>query len=458
MTKSFWRTAASLALPIALQNLLTSCASLIDTAMITSLGNTAVAAVGVAGRFTFFLNVTAFGFSSGAATLISQYWGAGDKKGIRRAFGVAMTACMIFALLSTMLLFFAPGFCISLFGPEPDVAEAAVQYLRILALAVPLLMFSQVGCAALRATESVRIPLLASCLGVGVNLALNYCLIYGHFGFPEMGIRGAAIATFCSLTVQAAVALFAILFGRGVLRAPVREYFSYTRAFVMKYARTATPVLFNESAWAIGTNIYAMVLARQGTEAYAGYILFDTIQQLTFVFFVGICHACAILVGKSVGSGNREDAYRIALRFLIMTPSAGVVLGFFMALLRNPILSLYPIETEGSRAMASALLLFYSCWLCMRMIPYTSICGIFRAGGDTRIGCIYDVGILYGFGIPLVCLAGLVWKIPFLWIVMLMFAAEDIPKSFLCIRHFLSRKWIIRLTEDTAAQPEKENP
>ena len=156
------------------------------------------------------------------------------------------------------------------------------------------------------------------------------------------------------------------------------------------------------------------------------------------------------------GKGGYWKTYYVD--FLIMTPSAGVVLGFFMALLRNPILSLYPIETEGSRSMASALLLFYSCWLCLRMIPYTAICGIFRAGGDTRIGCIYDVGILYGFGIPLVCLAGLVWKLPFLWIVMLMFAAEDIPKSILCIRHFLRRKWIIRLTEDTAAQPDTESP
>lgn len=455
MQKSFWRTAAALALPIALQNLLISCASLIDTAMIVPLGNTAVAAVGVAGRFTFLLNVTSFGFSSGAATLISQYWGVGDKKGIRRTFGVALTACMTLAFLVAFLLRLAPGFCVGIFGPEADVAAAAVEYLRIVSLAVPFLMFSQIGCAALRATEVVTVPLLSSILGVIVNTSLNYCLISGHFGFPALGVRGAAVATLCGLVVQAAVALFAILFGNNVLRAPVREYFDFTRAFVRKYAVTAAPVLFNESAWAVGMNVYAMVLARQGTEAYAGYTLYDTIQQLSFVFFVGICHACAILVGKAVGRGDSEEAYAIAKRFLIMTPTAGVVLGALLILIRNPVLSLFAIETEGSRAVASALLLFYGCWLWYRMISYTTICGIFRAGGDTRIGCVYDIGVLYCLGIPLVCMAGLWWKLPFIWIVVLMFMAEDIPKSILCIRHFVRRRWIIRLTDDAGETEEK---
>ena len=452
MQKSFIRTAAALALPIAMQNLLTSCASLIDTAMIVPLGNTAVAAVGVAGRFTFLLNVVSFGFSSGMATLISQYWGVGDRRGIRRTFGVALTACMTVAVLFALALGLAPGACVSIFGPEADVAALSIEYLRILALAVPFVMFSQVGCAALRATETVSVPLIASLLGVLVNTSLNYCLIGGHFGFPALGVRGAAIATCIGAETQAAVTLFAITFGKNVIHAHVREYFRFDGAFVAKFAKTAAPVLFNETAWAIGTNVYVMVLARQGTEQYSGYTLYETLQQLFFVFFVGICHASAILVGKAVGRGAVDEAYRIAQRFLVMTPLAGVVLGGLLILVRDPLLSLFAIETEGARATASSLMLFYGFWLWFRMISYTAICGIFRAGGDTRIGCIYDMGTLYCLGIPLVCLAGLVWHLPFLWIVVIMFAAEDIPKSILCVRHFLRRKWIIKLTDGEAGE------
>ena len=444
----FWRTAARLALPIALQNLLTSCASLIDTAMIVPLGNSAVAAVGVAGRFTFLMNVMAFGFCSGSATLISQYWGVNDRRGIRHSYGVALAASMVLALGYAAALFFFPSALISIFGPEPDVAALAVEYVTVLALAVPFMMYAQVSCAALRATEKVSVPLVSAVLGVCTNTTLNYCLIEGHLGFPALGVRGAALATCAGAAVQAIVVFFFLNFGKNAVRAPVREFFSFTRAFAGKYAKVAAPVFLNETLWALGTNVYVMVLARQGTEEYSGYTLYETVQQLFFVFFVGICHAASIMVGKAVGRGDREEAYANAKRFLIMTPLSGVVLGAGLILLRDPLLSLFPIETEGARATASALLLFYGFWIGIRMISYTSVCGIFRAGGDTKTGCLYDLVILYAVGIPAVVAAGLWLRLPFVAIVAVMFIAEDIPKSILCVRHFVRRKWFIRLTGD----------
>lgn len=448
LKKGFWGTALALALPIALQNLLTSCASLIDTAMIVPLGNTAVASVGVAGRFTFLLNVMSFGFCSGSATLISQFWGVNDRRGIRRTHGTALISSLILAFLYALALGLAPGFCVSLFGPEADVAALAVEYLKILAFAAPFIMYSQVTCAALRATEQVVVPLVSSVISVVVNTFLNYCLISGHFGFPALGVRGAAIATVTGCVVQALAVFLFFTFGKNPVRAPLKEYLSVSGSFVGKFFKTAAPVFLNETMWAVGTNIYVMVLARQGTEEYSGYALFETVQQLFFVFFVGICHASAIMVGKAVGRGETEVAYQTAKRFFIATPLTGLVMGMVVLLVRNPLLSLFAIETEGSRAVASALLAFYGCWLAMRMIPYTAICGIFRAGGDTKTGCIIEMGTLYLVGIPAVAAAGLWLHLPFFWIVVIMFAAEDILKGTVCLIHFMRRKWIIRLTDD----------
>lgn len=447
MKKGFWRSAMALAFPIAMQNLLTSCASLIDTAMIVPLGNTAVASVGVAGRFMFLLNVMSFGFCSGAATLISQFWGVNDRRGIHRTYGTSLVSSMALAFLYALALGLAPGFCISLFGPEADVAALAAEYLVIIAFAVPFVMYSQVSCAALRATEKVSVPLISSMISVAVNTFLNYCLISGHFGFPALGVRGAAVATLVGCVVQALVVFFFLHFGRNPVRAPLREWFSASPAFVRKFFKTAAPVFLNETMWAVGTNIYVMVLARQGTEEYSGYSLYETVQQLFFVFFVGICHASAIMVGKAVGRGETEEAYTTAKRFLIATPLMGLLLGMVVVAVRDPLLSLFQIETEGARQVASSLLFFYGCWLAMRMIPYTAICGIFRAGGDTKTGCIIEMGTLYLVGIPSVALAGLVFHLPFFWIVVIMFASEDILKGTVCIIHFLRRKWIIRLTD-----------
>lgn len=443
----FWRMAVALALPIALQNLLISCASLVDTAMIVPLGNDAVTAVGVAGRFTFLLNVMAFGFCSGSATLISQYWGVNDRTGIRRSYGIALVSAMTLALLYAAVLAIFPDACISIFGPEEKPAALAAQYVQILAAGVPFMMYSQISCAALRATEKVSVPLISSAASVITNLILNYCLIHGNFGFPRLEVRGAAIATVCGAVVQAVIVFLFLQLGKNAVRAKFREYLSFGRSFALKYVKIAAPVFLNETMWAVGTNIYVMVLARQGTEPYTGYTIYETIQQLFFVFFVGICHACAIMVGKAVGRGDEDEAYTTAKRFMIMTPFAGFVLGGLLIFLRAPILSLLTIETEGARQTAMALLLFYGFWLGIRMISYTAICGVFRAGGDTKAGCFMDMTCLYLVGIPAVCIAGLLLKAPFVTIVAVMFIAEDVPKSAVCLWYFFRRKWMRRLTK-----------
>lgn len=447
LPRHFWRTAAALALPIALQNLLISSASLIDTVMIVPLGNVAVAAVGVAGRFSFLLNVMAFGFCSGSATLISQFWGAKNEKGIRHSYGVALLFSMILSFLYAALTHFFPSACVSVFGPEPAAAKAAAEYLSVFAFGVPFIMYSQVSCAALRATERVSVPLISSLAAVLTNTTLNYGLIHGNLGFPALGLRGAAIATVFGSVAQALIVFLALQFGKNAVRAPFAQYFSFTRNFVTKFIKTAAPVFFNEILWAVGTNIYVMVLSRQGTEEYSGYTIYETVQQLFFVFFVGICHAAAIMVGKAVGQGKTEEGYETAKRFMIATPAAGVILGGLLILCRHPILSLLDIETEGARATAAALLLVYGAWIAVRMISYTAVCGVFRAGGDTRTGFFMDMTTLYAVGIPAVCIAGLLLKLPFVAIVAVMFIAEDIPKTILCVRHFLSRKWIRQLTK-----------
>ncbi len=445
----FWITAASLALPIALQNLLVSCGSLVDTVMISSLeSNSAISAISVAGRFTFLLNVMAFGFCSGAATLISQYWGSKDHTGIRRSYGIALVSALTLAILYAAALALFPRACISIFGPAKETAVLAAQYVQILAIGVPFMMYSQISCAALRATEKVSVPLISSAISVAVNVFLNYCLIRGNLGFPAWGVRGAALATVFGAIVQALIVFLFLQFGKNAVRARFKEYLSFGKDFALKYARVGLPVLLNELMWAIGTNAYVMVLARQEpADLYTGYALYETVQQLFFVFFVGICHAAAIMVGKAVGQGKEDEAYVTAKRFMIMTPVAGFVLGALIILLRNPILSLFTVETVLTGETASALLLFYGCWLGVRMIAYTGICGIFRAGGDTKSGFYMDMSSLYFAGIPAVCIAGLWLKVPFVAIVAIMFIAEDIPKTVLVLRHFVRKTWIRRLTK-----------
>lgn len=435
-----------LALPISLQNMLTSCAALIDTAMVVGLGNAATAAVGVAGRWTFFLNLFLFGFCSGSSALISQYWGARDKKNIHRTFGLAVLCALAAAVVYNVgaLLFARP--MIRLFTPEAEVISAAVEYLRTACFGAVFLSFNMLAGAALRSTEDVVTPLLCSGVSVAANTALNYLLIYGKLGLPAMGVQGAALATVLSTALGSVLLFLLARHKRGIIIAPLRELMDFGRDFVRRYFAVALPVIGNEALWAVGTNVYIMVLARQGAENYAGYTMYNSVEQLVFVFFVGMCHACAIMVGKSVGEGEVDEAYHTAKRFMAATPVVAAIVGLALILVRNPILGLLPVETEGARKVASDLLLIYACWMPVRQIPYIAIVGSFRAGGDTRTGFYYDMITVFLCGVPVVAVLGLVVHVPFQMLVLSMFVAEDMVKILLCVRRFRSRLWIRRLT------------
>lgn len=435
-----------LALPIALQNMLTSCAGLVDTAMVVGLGNAATAAVGVAGRWTFMLNLFLFGFCSGSSALISQYWGARDTHSIRRTFGLALSCAFGAAIAYNLAAFFLAEPMMRVFTPETEVVSLAAVYLRTVCFNSVFLAFNMLAGAALRSTEDVVSPLLCSGVSVLANSVLNYVLIYGKLGLPAMGVQGAALATVISTALGSALLFARAFFKKAVIIAPLRELLDVNKVFVRKFFAVATPVIGNEALWSVGTNIYVMVLARQGAENYAGYTLYSSVEQLVFVFFIGMCHACAIMVGKRVGEGKLDDAYYTARKFMIAEPIVGVVLGLLLIVVRDPILSLLPIETEGARKVASDLLLIYACWMPVRQLSYIAVVGSFRAGGDTRTGLYYDIIAVFLCGIPIVALLGMVVHVPFQMLVLAMFVAEDSIKLVLCIRRFRSRQWIRRLT------------
>lgn len=437
-----------LALPIALQQLLVSCAQLVDTAMVTKLGNITVSAVGVSSRWIFLMNLFYFGISSGSAALISQYWGAKEKSNIRKTCGAAMIFSLGVAVIFCVAMALIPEQLARVFSNEEAVIKEAAKYLRIVAFMGIFNAFNQIACTVLRATEKVNPPLFSSIAAVAINTSLNYVLINGKLGFPMLGIRGAALASLISAVVQAIILMLVMNSSKDVFRAPLKEFLSLSRDFVKKFCAVCLPVVLNEGMWAIGTNIYAMVFARQGSENYAGYTIFSSVEQVAFVFFVGICHACSIMTGKTIGEGKENEAYKLAKRFVIMTPVIGIVTGSVLATFREPLLSLLSIETQGAFDLASRLILIYCLWLPIRNIPYTLIVGTFRAGGDTKAGIFYDCISMYLIAVPLIIYLGMVAKVEFHYLLIAMYLGEDLLKTILSIFRFRSKKWIKNLTDN----------
>ena len=447
----FWATALRLALPVAVQNLLISSFALVDTLMVGQLGDVPLSAIGMATQWAWFLNICQFGFCSGATLFYAQYWGVRDIKGIHRVYGTAMTAVMILSALFTCICVFAPVPAISLFNRTPEVVEQGAAYLRVAGLSyIPQMAVSMIG-AVLRSTGRVKLPMFTACLTTALNITLDYGLIFGRMGLPRMGIVGAAWATVIASWVGLVFVMLVSAAQRNILYGPVKEFFDFRRDRLLEYLGKSFPVVVNEVAWGLGTVVLNLVYSNLGYEYFAAVTIVRTFENLAFALLIGLCSACAIMVGNSVGAGNIAYGVDHARRFVLLEPALGILLGGFLIAARHPMIHLFNTGgalSELTYSSAVLILILYSGHMITRNLPYITIVGIYRAGGDTSTGVKYDMGCLWLLSIPVTVICAYVVKLPFPVVYALMLMSEDYVKTFLCLRHFYSWKWLMPVTEE----------
>ena len=447
----FWRVALRLTIPIALQNLLISSFSLIDTLMVGQLGDVALSAVGMAGQWSWLLNIALFGVISGTSLYISQYWGVQDIDGIHRTYGIALTSSLLISAVFMLMGLFLPGSILTVFNRDPAIIAAGSSYLALAALSYPAVAISNILSTVLRSTERVRLPLAVSGVTAVFNALLNYTFIFGKFGVPEMGVRGAALATVISSWMGPILILIISAVQKNILITSPARIFRFTRAQVGAFYRRAAPVILNESLWGLGTLIFNVIFSNLGYEYYAAVTIHKTFESIAFVFFVGFCNACCIMVGKSIGAGKVERAVMDSRRFAIIIPAVSVIAGAIIILLRTQLVAIFNMGgniSELTQQTAQQIMLVYALEMPMRFIPYIMIVGIFRSGGDTVTGMKLDLFSQWALSIPATFLAAFVFKLPFVAVFAIMYICEDYLKSFLCLKHFLSDRWIKPVTEE----------
>jgi putative MATE family efflux protein len=449
--RTFWATTLRLALPVAVQNLLVSSFSLVDTLMVGQLGDVSLSAIGMATQWAWFLNICQFGFCSGATLFYAQYWGIRDEKGIRRVFGISGLAVFLLSLGFTLVCVLAPVGAISLFNRTPAVVAEGAAYLRIAGWSfIPQMMVSMVG-AVLRSTERVKLPMFTAVLTTVLNIGLDYGMIFGKLGFPAMGIVGAAWATVISAWAGLVFLIVVSVIQRNILVGPVQDFFAFRRRDLTEYLRKAWPVVVNEVGWGLGTVVLNLIYSNLGYEYYAAVTIVRSFENLAFAFLIGLCSAAAIMVGNSVGAGDIEKGVLQSRRFLVLQPALAISLGAVLIAARKPLIFLF--NTGGALSdltyrSAVIILILYSAHMITRNIPYITIVGLYRAGGDTSTGVKYDMGCLWGLSIPVTFLAAYVVKLPFPVVYALMLMSEDYVKTALCLRHFFSWRWLSPVTQE----------
>lgn len=449
--KPFWQVTSRLALPIALQNVLTSSFVLIDTLMVSRLGDLTLSSVGMAGQWAWFASLLAFGLCSGMSVFVAQFWGVRDFKGIRRVYGMALLTGLLVSLAFWAVAFFAPAWVIGLFNEDPQVIIQGSRYLKIACWSYPATALTLIMSTVLRNTERVKLPLAVSAMTTVANAVCNYGLIFGKFGLPEMGVAGAALATCISAWLGPVLILAISLKQKNLLVGRVRELFAFGLENLGRFYKKALPVMLNEGLWAFGVLTVNMIFSNMGYEYYAGMTIFKTINDIAFAFCAGLGNACVIMVGKSVGQGKIKRALTDAWRFTVLVPLAALTLGILVTVFREPLVYLFATgDTLSPVTLNAAYLIIIFCSLesFLRNIPYVQVVGVFRSGGDTLAGMLMDLGSLWLISIPLTFVAATVWKLPFMGVLVVAYLAEDIPKAILCLWHFVSLRWLKPVTEE----------
>lgn len=446
-TKS-WRTIVLLALPVALQTLLQALLGMADVAMVADLGAHVVAAVGLAAKLHFLLLVLMIGVATAGSVLIAQYTGARDVLSSRRTLLITLLVGTVVSVPFS-ILFASAKFWLPFINPDAEVVTVGVLYLLITAPVVFLTQLITVYEGALRSTGNTIVPLIFGAGSVLLNVFLNYVLIFGYWGFPEMGVAGAAWGTLISRFLQLAVMLV-WLYGSVHIFAIKRCHLPELRkaGSIRYFMGFALPLVANHAVWGLGNATYHVATGYAGTDALAVMGIMVPIESVFFACFIGLANASAVMVGQALGGGQIPHAWHLYRVFDRLTLLLVAVFGLALWLSRSWILtSLGGLGQQTAALMMDTVTVFCLCvWV--RVINMMRILGVLRAGGDNRFCLGLDTLSMWGVGLPIFMLA--VWAgVPFLVLYGLMFL-EDALKCIPVKLRIGKRLWMKNLTGSNA--------
>lgn len=440
----FLKKLAVIAIPIALQNLLSTTASMVDTMMVAPLGELSVGALGLCAQFTSLMFSCYWGFVGGGMLFISQYWGAKDEDGIDKSYGLMLTCLMAVAFVFGISAVCFPETVMKLYTDKVVIQEIGVSYFRIVGFAYVLQVLSVCMSSLLRSTERVKIPLIASIVSVATNLFLNWVFIYGNLGAPAMGIQGAALATSIAALVNVLmIYLMARLSGYPFLF-HVRKHFQWGNGFLKMFMVKCFPIVCNEVFLGIGNMIINVTLGRQDAQVIAALAVFRTIEGMIIGFFAGFSSASSVLVGKCVGAGELRMAYERAKRLVYLCSAFILFVGVIIFAFHDPLLHVMSLH-DASYEAGTVLLAIYLAVAVIRMGNWIHN-DTYRAAGDAVFGTVLEIIFMYALVVPGVLLSGFVWKAPYY--VVFLCAYADEPIRYVIIQfHLYSGKWIKPVTE-----------
>lgn len=439
--KLFYKKLMLVGIPVVFQNLIGIGLNLLDTLMIGMLGEQELAAVGAANQVYFIFTVALFGLYSGAAVYTAQYWGAKDLDGVRRILGIDYIVGIIFALSVSVIAFtFAPSIIV-LFSADGQVIEYGTAYLRIACFSYVFSGLSSAISYNSRAIQNLRVPTTINAIALGINGVLNYLLIFGIGVFPQLGVRGAAVATLIARIFEfCALMTFVYTRKSHPFKTGPKALFDFKKEYFLRIMKTAVPVVFTEASWAISVSLIFAAYGKLGTSALAVAQVANVVCEMLQSAYFGVGNATAMVIGESLGQGEKERAFhhgKLSIRIIWIL---NITMTIVMALLSKPVASIYHFSGETNHLLIVTLITM-AITLTPKMLGYMYIVGILRAGGDTVFCMKLEIFCNLIVQVSIAYFAVLVLKTS-LPVAMLLVEMGNIFRIIPCVLRFRSRKWI----------------
>ncbi len=395
--RSFYKMVLAIAVPIMIQNGITNFVGLLDNIMIGRIGTEQMSGASIVNQLLFVYNLCIFGGVSGAGIFTAQYFGQKDYEGIRQTFRYKLWLALILTALTIILFLSAGDFLISLYlsgEGTPEEAAATLmygrQYLVIMLLGLPAFMVSQIYASTLRECGETVVPMKAGVASVLVNLVFNYVLIYGKFGFPALGVQGAAIATVLSRYVEVLIIVIwthrheeQIPYVKGLYRT-----LKVPAGLVKKILIKGTPLLLNETLWAAGMAMLAQCYSVRGLNVVAGLNICNTINNVFNIVFIALGDSVAIVVGQLLGAGKMKEARDTDNKLIAFSVACCTAVALVMLLLA-PLFPMLYNTNEEAKELAKQFIIVSAVFMPQHAFLHACYFTL-RSGGKTIVTFLFD--------------------------------------------------------------------
>ncbi len=445
--KAFYKAFIIMTLTMAGQNLITFGVNLADSVMMGAYSETALSGVGICNNIQFFLNMAASGISSGMAVIASQYWGKKEIKPIHKVSSVAIWLGIIFTVIIFAFAAIAPETLIRLFTDKEAVIAQAVEYLDIIKHTYLMFTLSTIILSILRSVETVKIGFYVSLSSFAINIFLNYSLIYGKFGAPEMGIRGAALATLISRLIEFIVTVVYLLFIDKKLKMKIKDLLIIDKQMVKDYFKTGLPLMMSSVSWGIAMSIQGAIIGRLIESAIAANSIATTIFQVATVICYASSNVACVLIGKTIGEKKpMEIIKKRSVNLQLIFLAIGVISSGILLLTKNLIIDFYDASPE-TIDITNQFIWVLSVTIIGTAYEAPALCGIVSGGGETSFVLKNDIIFMWLIVLPLSALSAFVFKFP----VVVTFAclkADQVLKCAVALVKVNSFNWVKTVTRD----------